>query len=104
MIRQDLKPIIFVINNDGYTVERMIHGMKEPYNDIKMWDYKALPAVFGGDNVAVHDVNNSEELMQAFEDIKAHNDRMHYVEVKMAVEDAPTKLSEIAKAFASQNK
>ena len=45
-------------------------------------DYKALPAVFGGDNVAVHDVNNSEELMQAFEDIKAHNDRMHYVEVK----------------------
>ncbi|MFW3612497.1 alpha-keto acid decarboxylase family protein [Staphylococcus caprae] len=104
MIRQDLKPIIFVINNDGYTVERMIHGMKEPYNDIKMWDYKALPAVFGGDNVAVHDVNNSEELMQAFEDIKAQNDRMHYVEVKMAVEDAPTKLSEIAKAFASQNK
>ncbi|MFW3591455.1 alpha-keto acid decarboxylase family protein [Staphylococcus caprae] len=104
MIRQDLKPIIFVINNDGYTVERMIHGMKEPYNDIKMWDYKALPAVFGGDNVAVHDVNNSEELMQAFEDIKARNDRMHYVEVKMAVEDAPTKLSEIAKAFASQNK
>ena len=104
MIRQDLKPIIFVINNDGYTVERMIHGMNEPYNDIKMWDYKALPAVFGGDNVAVHDVNNSEELMQAFEDIKAHNDRMHYVEVKMAVEDAPTKFSEIAKAFASQNK
>lgn len=29
---------------------------------------------------------------------------MHYVEVKMAVEDAPVKLSEIAKAFASQNK
>ena len=29
---------------------------------------------------------------------------MHFVEVKMAVEDAPAKLSEIAKAFASQNK
>ena len=28
-------------------------GMKEPYNDIRMWDYKALPAVFGGDNVEV---------------------------------------------------
>ena len=40
MIRQDLKPIIFVINNDGYTVERMIHGMNEPYNDIKMWIIK----------------------------------------------------------------
>ncbi|HBO2457178.1 TPA: alpha-keto acid decarboxylase family protein, partial [Pseudomonas aeruginosa] len=104
MIRQNLKPVIFVINNDGYTVERMIHGMKEPYNDIRMWDYKALPAVFGGDNVEVHDVNTSEELKRAFEKINANSDRMHYVEVKMAVEDAPVKLSEIAKAFASQNK
>ena len=56
MIRQNLNPVIFVINNDGYTVERMIHGMKEPYNDIRMWDYKSLPSVFG-DNVLVHDVN-----------------------------------------------
>ena len=30
-----------VINNDGYTVERLIHGMEETYNDIRMWDYKA---------------------------------------------------------------
>lgn len=104
MIRQNLKPVIFVINNDGYTVERMIHGMKEPYNDIRMWDYKALPAVFGGDNVEVHDVNTSEELKRAFEKINSNSDRMHYVEVKMAVEDAPVKLSEIAKAFTSQNK
>lgn len=104
MIRQNLKPVIFVINNDGYTVERMIHGMKEPYNDIRMWDYKALPAVFGGDNIEVHDVNTSEELKRAFEKINSNSDRMHYVEVKMAVEDAPVKLSEIAKAFASQNK
>ena len=36
MIRQQLKPIIFVVNNDGYTVECLIHGMKEPYNDIHM--------------------------------------------------------------------
>ena len=36
MIRNQLKPIIFVINNDGYTVERLIHGMKAPYNDIHM--------------------------------------------------------------------
>ncbi|RQM98131.1 pyruvate decarboxylase [Staphylococcus warneri] len=104
MIRQQLKPIIFVVNNDGYTVERLIHGMKEPYNDIHMWDYKALPAVFGGDKVVVHDVNTSHELKETFEKINAHSDCMHFVEMKMAVEDAPTKLSDIAKAFASQNK
>jgi TPP-dependent 2-oxoacid decarboxylase len=104
MIRQQLKPIIFVVNNDGYTVERLIHGMKEPYNDIHMWDYKALPAVFGGDNVVIHDVNTSHELKETFEKINAHSDCMHFVEVKMANEDAPAKLSDIAKAFASQNK
>ncbi|AGZ25455.1 MULTISPECIES: alpha-keto acid decarboxylase family protein [Staphylococcus] len=104
MIRQQLKPIIFVVNNDGYTVERLIHGMKEPYNDIHMWDYKALPAVFGGDNVVIHDVNTSHELKETFEKINAHSDCMHFVEVKMAIEDAPAKLSDIAKAFASQNK
>ena len=104
MIRQQLKPIIFVVNNDGYTVERLIRGMKEPYNDIHMWDYKALPAVFGGDNVVIHDVNTSHELKETFEKINAHSDCMHFVEVKMANEDAPAKLSDIAKAFASQNK
>ena len=104
MIRQQLKPIIFVVNNDGYTVERLIHGMKEPYNDIHMWDYKALPAVFGGDKVVVHDVNTSHELKETFEKINANGDCMHFVEVKMAVEDAPAKLSDIAKALASQNK
>ncbi len=37
MLRQNLKPIIFLINNNGYTVERAIHGQNEPYNDIQMW-------------------------------------------------------------------
>lgn len=70
MIRQDIKPIIFVINNDGYTVERLIHGMEETYNDIRMWDYKALPKVFGGDNVVVHDVKTSNDLQNVFDAIK----------------------------------
>ena len=67
-------------------------------------DYKALPAVFGRDNVVVHDVNTSHELKETFEKINANGYCMHFVEVKMAVEDAPAKLSDIAKVFASQNK
>lgn len=104
MIREKLKPVLFVINNDGYTVERKIHGENEPYNDIFMWDYKALPAVFGAkDDVKIHDVSTSEELKQAFEIIKAYPEMMHFVEVKMAMHDAPHKLEAIGKAFAKQN-
>jgi TPP-dependent 2-oxoacid decarboxylase len=37
MIAQDLKPIIFVLNNKGYTIERYIHGKDRKYNDIVNW-------------------------------------------------------------------
>jgi TPP-dependent 2-oxoacid decarboxylase len=41
--------------------------MYEPYNEIHMWDYKALPAVFGGKNVEIHDVESSKvHLRQTF--------------------------------------
>src|ERR1700676_4721933 len=36
MIRLRLKPIIFVINNNGYTIERCIHG-KDRCVAIKSW-------------------------------------------------------------------
>jgi TPP-dependent 2-oxoacid decarboxylase len=44
MIRYGLKPIIFLINNGGYTIEVEIHD--GPYNVIKNWDYAGLVDVF----------------------------------------------------------
>lgn len=105
MIRKDIKPIIFIINNDGYTVERLIHGMEEPYNDIQMWNYKQLPEVFGGkEKVKVHDAKTSNELKTVMDNVQADKDHMHFIEVHMAVEDAPKKLIDIAKAFSDANK
>ena len=46
MIRQGLNPIIFIINNDGYQIERAIHD--GPYNDIQPWNFHLLPQIFGG--------------------------------------------------------
>lgn len=37
MIRVGVKPIIFVLNNKGYTIERYLHGEKRKYNDITNW-------------------------------------------------------------------
>ena len=34
VIRHGLAPTVIVVDNDGYTVERAIHGAAEPYNDI----------------------------------------------------------------------
>ncbi|KIX93376.1 uncharacterized protein Z520_11019 [Fonsecaea multimorphosa CBS 102226] len=47
IIRHNLNVVVFLINNDGYTIERCIHGMKEGYNDISTWRYLKAPSFFG---------------------------------------------------------
>ncbi|EWZ32627.1 hypothetical protein BFJ63_vAg4571 [Fusarium oxysporum f. sp. narcissi] len=47
MLRWDLKPIIFVLNNGGYTVERLIHGKEAFYNEVAVLDYSMLGRTFG---------------------------------------------------------
>ncbi|RIA84104.1 thiamine diphosphate-binding protein [Glomus cerebriforme] len=47
IIRNNLDPIIFILNNDGYTIERMIHGLERKYNDIQPWQYCKTLEYFG---------------------------------------------------------
>ncbi len=47
-IRYGLKPIIFLMNNGGYTIEVEIHD--GPYNAIKNWNYADLVKVFNADD------------------------------------------------------
>ena len=37
MISVGVKPIIFVLNNKGYTIERAMHGESKKYDDITDW-------------------------------------------------------------------
>ncbi|MCF8142528.1 MAG: alpha-keto acid decarboxylase family protein [Deltaproteobacteria bacterium] len=49
--RYGLKPIIFVLNNNGYLIERLL--CKDPdiyYNDLAEWRYHLLPEALGCDN------------------------------------------------------
>ena len=46
MVRFGKTPIIFLINNKGYTAERLIHD--GAFNDIQDWQYWRLPEIFGG--------------------------------------------------------
>ncbi|RAL14720.1 uncharacterized protein BO97DRAFT_275469 [Aspergillus homomorphus CBS 101889] len=39
IIRQELNVVVFLINNDGYFIERCIHGRHQAYNDIGRWRY-----------------------------------------------------------------
>ena len=48
--REGLSPVIVVVNNDGYTVERAIHGKDGPYNDIVSWSWTDIPNALGVTN------------------------------------------------------
>jgi indolepyruvate decarboxylase len=48
MGRNGLKPIIFVLNNGGYMVERALEANPDwVYNDLAPWNYHALPDALG---------------------------------------------------------
>jgi len=86
ILRHDHKPVIFLINNGGYTIERGYLGKDEQYNDIASWSYADLPKVFRRDTSArSFVVKTVEDLQHA---LSAPNDTMIFVESIMDPYDA----------------
>lgn len=103
MIKWRLHPIVMLLNNDGYTVERAIHGPDEPYNDIPMWSYHQIPQVFGDSTCLSLQVSTVQQLDDALAAAEIAKDRMVFVEVLMGRLDAPDILNRLGRAMAAQN-
>lgn len=88
MLRYDLKPIIILINNDGYTIERDIHGEKMPYNDIQPWKYHKLHEVFGNNGWGVK-VSTESEFELALQHAEQSRDKLAFIEVVTDKMDSP---------------
>ena len=90
VMRHDLKPFIFVINNSGYTVERAVLGKDAKYNDVANWRYSELPNVFSRDKKAeTYVVKTSNELQKV---LASPHSGMVFVESVMDKYDAPIDL------------
>ena len=61
--RYNLKPIVFVINNNGYTTQRFLKDGK--YNDIQNWNYHLFPQIVGA-GLGL-EVNTEEEIEDALQ-------------------------------------
>ncbi|WED43063.1 alpha-keto acid decarboxylase family protein [Legionella cardiaca] len=103
VLRQKLAPIVFLLNNDGYTIERVIHGPKMIYNDIQPWQYAQLPMIFG-DNVFTAKVSTEAQLAEVLEQTEAQKDKMCFIEVMMDRDDCPENLRKLGKACEEKNK
>ena len=86
ILRHDHKPVIFLINNGGYTIERGYLGKDETYNDIANWAYADLPKVFRRDTTARSFVAKTIGDLQ--DALSAPNDTMIFVESIMDAHDA----------------
>ncbi|GAA5869231.1 hypothetical protein JCM16303_000400 [Sporobolomyces ruberrimus] len=96
MLKHGLKPILVILNNDGYTIERLIHGKTASYNDISSWNWQGMLDFFDASGEIPKrswQANTRGELEDILknEDFKKA-DRCQLLEVKMEKLDAPVAL------------
>ncbi|PKS08627.1 hypothetical protein jhhlp_005014 [Lomentospora prolificans] len=91
IIRHNLNVVIFLINNDGYTIERCIHGLNQGYNDVSRWRYLQGPSFFGApEDTFTGSAKTWAELCKLLCDEDLNNGKgLKMVELFVEREDAP---------------
>ncbi|GEN48215.1 alpha-keto acid decarboxylase family protein [Ligilactobacillus pobuzihii] len=97
--RENLHSLILLIENDGYTVERYIHGMDQSYNNVPAFDYDQVPRLFGAsdDQAVVLNARTENELLVTLKKAQEMTDKLVLVRVHMAQKDAPEVLEKMVK-------
>ncbi|KAF3763756.1 pyruvate decarboxylase [Cryphonectria parasitica EP155] len=106
IIRHQLRVTLFVICNEGYTIERFIHGADEAYNDIATWRFKDLPAAFGAHEGETRTfVARTKAELEALLGDKSFQEAagLQFVELYMPKMDAPGPLRLITEAAVKNN-
>ena len=82
---------MFVINNDGYTIERSIHGPEAKYNDITAYNWQQIPVGFGATekNSVILRATTSRELVDACKVAGETRDKLVFIEVVTDKDDMP---------------
>lgn len=88
MMRRGLKPIIIVLNNSGYTIERILSDNPEDaFNDIADWNYSKLPELFAGD-IWIAQASTDKEFDTALK-LAEYQNKMCYIEIFTDKMDLP---------------
>ena len=92
-----LKPIVFVLNNDGYGTQR--HIIDGPFNNIHMWDYPKLTQLLRYGKSAR--VTTKGELEEVLITAVGGND-MHLIEVVIPRDDCSEPLRRLGEGLGKQ--
>ena len=88
MLRRNVKPIIIVLNNQGYTVERVLsNSPDDKFNDIMQMNYAKFARVFEGD-VWSTKVSTADDFDKALKVTQIMN-KLCYIEICTEPMDMP---------------
>ncbi|EAY1177955.1 alpha-keto acid decarboxylase family protein [Salmonella enterica] len=103
MLRDGQAPVILLLNNDGYTVERAIHGAAQRYNDIASWNWTQIPpALNAAQQAECWRVTQAIQLAEVLERL-ARPQRLSFIEVMLPKADLPELLRTVPRALEARN-
>ncbi len=98
MLRYGVKPIIIVLNNNGYTIERILSdNPDDKFNDIMQMNYSKFARVFDGEIWSTK-VETAEDFDKALKVTQIMN-KLCYIEACMDKMDAPALTTELIAHF-----
>lgn len=103
MLRDEQRLTLFLLNNEGYTVERAIHGATQRYNDIAQWNWTALPHALSLQGLAQSwRISETVQLDEVMARLSAPQ-WLSLVEVVMQKEDLPPLLRKVTACLNQRN-
>jgi indolepyruvate decarboxylase len=92
-----MKPIMFVLNNDGYGTQRFI--LDGPFNEILRWNYTKVVDLFG---VGVSKKVSTNGELDAIIKQALADDQMYVIEVTIPRDDCSTSLKRVGEELGRQ--
>ncbi|EDS3308052.1 alpha-keto acid decarboxylase family protein [Salmonella enterica subsp. enterica] len=103
MLRDGQAPVVLLLNNDGYTVERAIHGAAQRYNDIASWNWTQIPpALNAAQQAECWRVTQAIQLAEVLERL-VRPQRLSFIEVMLPKADLPELLRTVTRALEARN-
>lgn len=97
IVQRKLNPIVFVLNNKGYSTERLL--LDGSFNNIAHWNYQDIVAMIGGGIGAK--VETEEELEQAIQ-VALGSNEMFIINVMLESDDFSPALKRMASGLAKR--
>src|SRR5205814_915639 len=96
-----LAPIVILLNNAGYTIERALQSPDAGYNDIAAWPWRQLVTSLTGGRSATFAATDVSSLRTALEASQALS-TMCFIEVTLGRDDVPPLLRVLAERSAAE--